>query len=72
MANIYGKTGAIAIERSSDAPAQVIVTNTLGQTVASTSTNSSIIELPVNISNAIYIVTVREAGKETVKKVFVN
>lgn len=70
---IYGKTGAIAIEReSSQTPATIIVTNMLGQQIINTTTTNSRIELPVATTNAIYIVSVKENGKETIQKVSVR
>lgn len=69
---IYGKTGAIIIERPDASPASVIVTNLLGQEVINTNVNSASVSLPVSTTDAIYIVQVIQAGNQTVKKVLVR
>ena len=70
--HIYSKPNAICIERLEATPASIIVTDLLGQQVINTATNDASITLPIEMSNAIYIVQVREGDKETVRKVFVR
>lgn len=67
--NIYGKTGAIVIEQSAGT-SDITVTNMLGQVITKTTTNTSM-TLPIETS-AIYLVSVKQNGIETIKKVFVK
>jgi ELWxxDGT repeat protein len=72
--NIWGTTGSIMIEQSATlTPSTIRVTNLLGQEVALVTTTDSRVEIPVqNTTNAIYLVSVRQNGMETVKKVMVK
>jgi hypothetical protein len=72
--NIWGATGAIIVEQSAtQTPSTIRITNLLGQEVALTTTTDSRIEIPVqNTTNAIYLVSVKQNGIETVRKIMVK
>ena len=69
---IYGKTGAVVIERPDATPATVIVTNLLGQQVINTNINNASITLPASTTNTIYIVQVIQGSTQTIRKIFVK
>jgi len=72
--NIYGKSGAIVVERSNGLePAAVKVTNLLGQEVVTTTIEGTRLEIPMTqVDAAIYLVYVKESDRDYVsKKVFV-
>ena len=69
--NVYTAPGTIIVERSANttAPAQVIVTDVLGRQVSVSNMDGESIRISASGPDQIYIVTVRSADTETIKKV---
>jgi hypothetical protein len=71
--NIWSTAGAIMIEQSAtQIPSTIRVTNLLGQEVAYITTTDGRIELPIQTTNAIYLVSVKQNGTEIIRKVLVR
>ena len=70
--NIYGKTGAVAIDMLNPAPAYVSIINLLGQEVVKIDIRDASVTIPVSPSDAIYIVRLTQGSSQVVKKVFVR
>lgn len=71
--SIWGEVASIAVSRADAAgTAQVSVTDLLGREVANVSFSGIATNIPMPDNYAVYLVTVRDNGKETIKKVLVK
>jgi hypothetical protein len=75
LVDIYTANGAInvAFATADVANAQVLVLDATGKTIATTSANgNTLVTIPVNAANGIYVVKVAGAAGSTSAKVFIN